>query len=467
MAKTPVTPSTVWVPNLTTPRADQAYKAGGRPTVAGRISEAAFNSAVNSGYQGAFKVDITGDGNMASQFMKSRIAYNPNGNGGAGSLFINGKTNAPGIAEISIPVLNTTHTYGNLTNASVLQSYVRFFDEEINEGVTTRLPVTGVPEFSPATIKTGGMQVVNGELYVDVYDSYDATANDTQTTLIVRDCTNLATAQVDGWFEKAGSARTVKYYAEIPAEWQSALGGEYLCGMGSGMSISGRFSEGPSLYTINPANFSGQSGVVATTEHQNYPVGASDTKLSTASFPKQAGLYNHNDVTNWNGYNRSVAGDLNDSPAKETAGNNLMWTQTSDAVCGFIIPGTDTFVVIGKNGCINGSGGYKITNDVGKTEPGPAAYFHDDYHSYYWLFDLTEIIAATNPWDVEPYAYGVFDGNNWKGVEGAGSSSTVVGMPAGGTFDMANKKLYIIRNDVVGSNNKPIVDVYDLSALGA
>jgi hypothetical protein len=40
---------------------------------------------------------------------------------------------------------------------------------------------------------------------------------------------------------------------------------------------------------------------------------------------------------------------------------------------------------------------------------GGCPYEPNDYYNYYWMYDVEEMAVAKNPWEVRPYAYGVWD----------------------------------------------------------
>ena len=124
-----------------------------------------------------------------------------------------------------------------------------------------------------------------------------------------------------------------------------------------------------------------------------------------------------------------------------------VWNFLSNGVYGFIAPGTRTFVVVGSSGGIDSGIGYKITQDDGRLCGGYCSYAASDNYSYYWLFDLDEILAAGSPSEPRPYAYGRWD-------VPFGSPGRVV---IGGAFDSAGRVLYVALSNAgqVGTYDRP------------
>ena len=367
-------------------------------------------------YLGAFKINHDDDISKTT-YSEGRIAYNP----GRNSVYIDSNHKDDAIAEFAVPgALSKSNDVEDLPIAANMQSYRQVFPAT-NTGNTQKLD------------KIGGMYLIDGELFVQVYKTYDAGHDVTFTTAIVRDPNNLATSKVDGFFEMDGAARTAIYISPVPNEWQDLLGGPWIAGMGAGMSINSRFSEGPSLYTFDPAEVKSKtSGSISTNKHLDYPY---NKALSTA-------LYEGDGPGDWDQENKT--------------GQNNLWNQLMNARYAFIIPNTRTYAVIGTAGGINSGAAYKGTNDLGYKCPGWCANDHDDYHTYYWLFDLNEILGADDTHDPLPYEYGVFDNRLMTYAE-----SGVVGNIKGGSFDPVSGKLFLIKDHV--GTLEPVVTVYQLN----
>ena len=127
-----------------------------------------------------------------------------------------------------------------------------------------------------------GLLCFDNELLVNSETWYDAAADNVDTTLAVRDSSNLL-GTIDGYFELSGRAHAAGYMGNIPLQLQSKFdGAQYFTGWSSVYSITSRYSQGPSLWTFDPNGMSGASdGPVASTAYMNFPYsGGSDQWLS-------------------------------------------------------------------------------------------------------------------------------------------------------------------------------------------
>jgi len=408
-------------------------------------------SALFGDYLGSFKVHHYGDGGANStQYSYGTIAVVP----GTSRLFITGGATTGtspvqfrSIAEFAIPTtLGADSVPANLPNATITQGFVDIITKNS----------TGNPQYIDAIY---GLTTSDaGELFAQCATTYDAAIDNTHTTLVVRDPSDIANSTVSGFYEVTGAARTTTYASRVPAEWQSTLGGDLLFGNGNGMSISARLSIGPSLYTTSASDFAGSSGVISSTEWQSYTV---LHNLADSTYGQQSPVYNGS-YNPWDAYNNV---GLN---SNFTVTNGL-WTLGSNAFGGFIIPGTRTFVVIGYQ-YMNTSGGfYKETQDDGYLCPGPCAREAGDAIPYYWLFDLADTITATNPYDPVPYEYGAIP-LHYTDYPGLGNytppwTGYVI---RGVSYDEVAEKLYIsIADGTTGTGpGYPVVEVYSLTAVG-
>lgn len=374
-----------------------------------------------SKYQGSFKIEHSDEFSRTS-YASGRVAFNPNRN----SVFVDSHVYQLGVGEFKIPDgLSTLIDKRLLTNAESLQDFVPLIertDTGTKDGIN----------------RLGGMDLVEGDLVVQGYDSYDANGDAKQTTIVLREPSDLSGSEVDGFYEMEGAARTVNYLSPIPYEWRERLGGRYLAGNGGGMSIVTRNSEGPSLYIFDPDELSGSEWTVPTNVLMNYPA---EHALSTA-------LYQDGTIPG--------SGDWD---IVNSSGKNDLWTEASVAAFGFIIPNTRTFMVVGSSGMHFSGGGYKITNDEGYVCGGFCAKDNEDYYTYYWMYDLAEILDAPNPWSVLPYEYGRFD-DRWMEYNDQGG----IGGVSGGSFDLASGTLVLSHRAATKSHESgsPILSVYKL-----
>lgn len=384
----------------------------------------ASKQTILDAFQGAFKIEHS---NSVSEtaWSEGRIAYNPAND----SVFIESHVYDLAIGEFKIPQnLSTSSNKSALPSAQVLQS----FTNVLNRAPTGR----------GSSDRIGGMAVIDGKLFVQGYVTYDASGSVRDTTVVVDNPGNLSQSSVRGFFRMDGAARVVNYLSPVPPEWQSELGGNsWIAGNGSGMSIASRLSNGPSLYSFEPDDFgSSSSGSIDTLEYMDYPV---EHPLSTEVITDTSfGYYD------WDAFNVTLQND--------------MWTELSSAWYGFIIPGTRTFAVIGSSGMHESGGGYKIVNSAGFECYGPCAKDNTDEHSFYWLFDMNEILDASLPWKPLPYEYGVFD-DRFVGYNQQGA----VGVPTGGAFDIESGTLVISHGGGTSNNGggSPIVSVFKFDGV--
>ncbi len=403
------------------PQGDGTYKTTEIPSGDPTTLPLATKSTITDKYQGSFKIAYS-DGVSSTDYAMGRVAYNPAND----SVFVDSHNYQSAVAEFAIPATLSTSTDKTLLpNATNIQGF-----REILPSTTTG----NTSSFD----RLGGMAFVNGELFIQAYKTYDLSVSP-HTTAVVRTPNSLSASTIDGFFEMGGAARTVNYISPVPAAWQALLGGDYLAGNGAGMSIDSRNSMGPSMYTFNSGAFSGVSGAVPTTPHINYPVA---TALSSSLWPD----YSVVGYGAWDVYNTTL---LND-----------MWASRSHAGFGFIVPGTRTFAAIGSSGMHDSGGGYKITNDQGFLYPGSGPQDANDFHSYYWLYDLNEVLAAGNLHDPIPYEYGVFD-DRFTEYSAQGAE----GMHSGGSFDASSGKLVLCHKAGTSfhESGHPVVSVYDFS----
>lgn len=366
-------------------------------------------------YQGAFRVPASDYGTSSMNYSEGPFAYDPV----AHSVFIVGHNHQQSVAEFSVPELVNSTVIAELNMADdPSQVFVSLLDR-----------VAANPEQMD---RIGGMALVEGpsgrELVVNVYEYYDAPADDTHTTLVVRDPTDLSGSDVDGFFALQGAAHTSGWISPIPSAWQPLLGGTHITGNSSGMPIIGRLTVGPSAFVFDPLD------IVGTT---NPPGGVATTALLDFSLDHPL----HDDLSN-------------------DGGDNDLWTHLSRAVYGFIAPGTRTYVTVGHTGGHATGVCYKCT-PTGATDAcgGYCANDVTDYAHAYWLWDIRDLVAVgegtMNPWEARPYEYGPFP------------TPFATRELGGGAFDAASGLLYLTvqRADTEQGTyaNPPIVVAYRLS----
>jgi hypothetical protein len=343
-------------------------------------------------YQGSFRAPF-------GQYGQGKIAYNPQGNGGKGSLFlVAGGTDSFAVGEISIPALvNRTGRDGlaSLNAATVLQPPSDIYGRIPVKAATW--PSGSVNRYDGGNFAVfGGLFYDGGKLYFNAYTYYDGEGNETATTGIITHPEQLATSSVSGMFKARGAAHASGWITAIPSTWQSRLRGTHLMGHDNQITIVSRASAGPSLFAFNLAEVtSAQNGAVINT-------------------------------TAWLDYSldHSLWGD----DMANVSGNNKTWTLKTESGVGIIVPGTRTYALLGSTGGFNrnpanpwhgtpepafqppvaGTIVYKREDSMGYNSGGQAVWDAQDRHYMYAFYDLEELLAAAQPYAVRPYVNGVF-----------------------------------------------------------
>lgn len=393
---------------------------------------ATFNDILGD-YKGGFRFTRSEGGYLTTADQQGRIAVVP----GGGSFFSDSHAYTQNIAQWSIPALKTEDNPVDLNLAVNIQPFESVFDKGAradNPSDFCSDELLTCAEYRRDWVY--GMAVIGDELMVNAVKFYDAVGI-TDQTIIFGDKDDLATGGVRGWYSMAPRRRVANYISQIPVEWQTLLGGDVLMGNGLGMSINGTLSIGPSLYTINYADLSVSApAAISTTEHLLYPKIGADPHLAVG-----LDLFPSPETGNWDVYNtRGVSTSMTDT--------NPIWTDLSKAQYGFIVPGSRTFAVIGSSS-MHHSGGHYILG------LGPRPLDDDDYAPYYWLFDINEILAATDSYTVMPYEYGPWQAPYDKDGDNA--------LPTGASFDSTTGKLYVLlRKTYWVGEGQPVVLVYDV-----
>lgn len=366
-------------------------------------------------YTGAFRIPADTYGESSINYSQGPLAYDA----GNHSIFIVGHAHHQAIAEFSVPEIVLSYDVASLNMATAPdQSFSQVLDRASG----------GNPQ---NLNRIGGLILVSGangpELLVNAYEYYDAPGDNTQTSLVVRDPSDLAGSAVDGMFTLDGGAgHTSGWLSPIPDEWQDLLGGTHITGQSSGIPIISRTSVGPSAFAFDPLDM----------------VGADDV-------PDPVPTVTLLDF--------SLNDPLSDDLSNSTLTNDI-WTHLSRAVYGFIVPNTRTYVTLGHSGGHYSGVCYKCTQDDGTTCGGYCAPDPEDYYHYYWLWDVSDLLAVKEgrmaAHEVRPYDYGVFP---------TPFDADYLG---GGSFDPASGLLYITvqKGDSLQGTyaRPPLVVVYDL-----
>ena len=345
-------------------------------------------------YAGAFRLPSGNYGASSVSYSQGSIAFNPSRQ----SLYIVGHSHQQAIAEFPIPRMINSAVPAELDIAGApIQPFSRVLDRVSG----------GNPERNN---RIGGMLYVNGpdgpELLVNAYMYYNAAGKNKTSMLVVRDAHHLAKSDVDGFFEVQGRpGHTAGWMTPIPEPWGRILGGEYLTGTSSGIPIISRCSVGPSAFVFNPLDVVGRKSVTSLVP-----------TIRLLDFSNRRRL--HKDLSN-----KSL--------------QNHLWTHTSRAVFGVVIPGTRTYATFGSSGGHASGIGYKIVQDNGKQSGGYSSFAVKDNYHYYWLWDVSDLVRVRAgeilPHRVRPYEYGIFQ------TPFADLSNRL----GGGTFDPTTDRIYL------------------------
>ncbi|MCG2810986.1 MAG: hypothetical protein L6428_05970, partial [Candidatus Aminicenantes bacterium] len=214
-------------------------------------------------YQGSFRAPF-------GQYGQGKIAYNPAGNGGSGSLYlVGGGSDTFTVGEISIPALvNTSSRDGleTLNTATILQPPADIYSRIPVKAASW--PAGNINSYENGNYAVfGGLFYEGGKLYFNAYTYYDGEGNETATTGIIENPANLAASAITGMFKAQGAAHASGWIMAIPAAWQLQLGGTHLMGHDNQITIVSRASAGPSLFAFNLVDFTGApNGAVINTK---------------------------------------------------------------------------------------------------------------------------------------------------------------------------------------------------------
>lgn len=368
-------------------------------------------------YKGAFIIPAGNFGESRSDYSVGAIEFNSLNN----SLFLAGHRVHGGVAEFSIPPIVNSTSLSDINTSTNLQPFRTILDDIPN----------------PQDINTiTGLKYYNGKLIVNGLRYYDANGNNTNTSLIIEDASNINTSLLSGYYDMEGACHSAGWISDVPLNLQTVLGTSFLAGASSRNPINGRLPQGVTAFSVDLNDFGNTgNGNIPTEPFMDYslinPLYADYSSYSNAH-------YNITSAELWHftGHTKSDIGAV--------SGTNDLWTELSAAEFGFIVPGTRTYLTIGSSGGHNQGIGYKAKQDDGNICGGPCSYDADDNSNYYWLWDVNDMIKVKNglllPHEVRPYAKGVFDVPFQTDLY----TNTPEFHPiVGGTFDKLTNTLYL------------------------
>lgn len=429
----------------------------------------------NVQYLGAFTISQNNGGLLRIGYSDGMLGFNPpNGNNGTyGSIFSDSHNYATAIGEWQIPETLGDPSINNKVNlpaATVRQPYKEIFTMT---GATNTYNLNRFYMFG---------QVVNGKLPVSMTIYYRASPAPINNTILIEDPNDLANTTTSGWLYTEGGDKACNFMSYVPSEYQSFIGSEWMVGAGGKFAIVGRLSNGPSMYGFDIGSYTPGDTAIATYEKMSYPNSLNNLtgrggfdKLENSWFP---GYYNDFqnerairhycdqlgiDTSTKAGYEAWTQTDPKEDWANLTPPTpgtvNDLWVENSLAACGFIVPGTKTYLVVGmqrgrRYGC-----GYK-TYFLDGSGPGGGGHPLDysDQDCWYWAYNMDDIQAATNSYDPVPYDWGLWQNNRW--FDNTVRYATPKNGIKNGFFDFSNRRLYLShRTDGEGST---IVAVYKI-----
>ena len=398
--------------------------------------------AVDLQYVGAFRVTYVNQAEGRTGFAPARIVISSATN----SFFMNGNPYFA-IAEYKIPeILNSENLEDLAFTGPPIQSFTNMFG---------KAPYTTEQNNLEAI---GGMELIDNRLVVSVYDGYDAASSygfDVDNVMIINDPFDLKNSTVTGYLQMSDKMFAAGWFSSIPLNLRDSLGGDYITGMARQASINGRWSQGPSAYSlfIDDLLNTENGGTIPNLKLQKYPL-----------FNRMSSL------SSWNYDNTNCPSFVNDNSlwdASCVVGNDL-WTELSMVFYGTIIPGTNTYLTIGRSGGHRKGIAYKNTPIDGPGAcSGECPYDWHDWDNYIWFFDVADMIkfknGLTQEYDAQPYAYGPiklpFDDINADGF---------ISLISGADYDPQTNRLYISlgrADSKQGTESTPLILVYEINVL--
>ena len=359
-------------------------------------------SQFNFEYLGAFRFPTKTFGKSRMAYTNGSFTISPQGK----TVFVAGHEQLQSIAEFLIPELKYSNDPSHLAIAPNMQPFSSFLRNSKRLKNPQKLD------------RITGMEVIEGELFVNAIERYDAPGDNKHTTFIVRRANDLAKSKVDGFFSMKGYAHSAGWITKLPQKWRKVFSATYLNGYAGNYSINSRLSMGPTAFVSNIDAFAGidePNGLIPTRTLMNFSI----------KRPMMKDLYN------------------------KTQKNNI-WTELSNAYYGFILPNSDKYLVLGNSGGHESGIGYKATQNNGNKCGGACAFDPKDTYNFYWIFDVNDLVSVQNrkkkTYELLPIRYGKLQlpfapRNNTKNLIGA-------------DFDDREGILYIMLADVDRSQSE-------------
>jgi len=372
------------------------------------------DSQFNFEYLGAFRFSTKTYGNSRMPYANGTFTVNSDGR----SIFAVGHNQRQSIAEFVIPELRKSNDTSDLLIAPNIQPFSSF----LRNGKRLENP--------QKLDRISGMEVIEGELFVNAVEFYDAPADNRHTTFIVRNANDLAKSKVDGLFSMTGTAHSAGWISKLPQKWREIFSATYLNGYAGNHAINSRLSMGPTAFVSYIDAFAGideSNGLIPTRRLMDFSI----------KQPMMDDLYNK-------------------------SGNNKVWTEVSNAYYGFILPNKDYYFVIGNSGGHDSKIGYKAKQINGNQCAGPCAFDPKDYYNFYWVFDVNDFVSVQEGKkkhnDILPISYGKLN----LPFAPKNKTDNIIGAD----FDDKNGILYLMLKEVDRSQSQfeiaPIILAYKI-----
>jgi Big-like domain-containing protein len=337
------------------------------------------------------------------------------------SLFVVGHVNGQLVAEIGVPAIINSTVVTNLVTAPLLQ---RFND------VTDRLMDSVHPG---ATLRIGGLLPYGSHLYASVFDNYDGD----QTQVVSHFASGLDLSvngdalgpyQVGGVAGKPDMTGFLDgYFAIVPEEWRSLVGGPVLNG-NCCINVIGRTSSGPAAFAIDPAQLGAVTPLPATPlvyYPLNEPLAPNDTTNPLFNLATEIkGVVFPDGTRSVLFFGRHGTGTYCYGPG--TTDPNLIGTPADGGVD-------------------------KWCFDPDSAAKGTHAY---PYRYYVWAYDANDLVGVKNgttlPWNVRPYAV-------WPLSLPLPGDSHILGA----TYDPAMKRIFL--SQAFGDGELPAIHVFTVT----
>lgn len=393
------------------------------------------------------------------------------------SLFVAGRTgsyqnsgmegaNAGGVDSISeykIPsqLLNNSNNLNDRTGISIARQ-----TQPWSSVFRKRTSVLSSSDRSAESISGLYYDRITNLLCLSTQEDYDTFPHSNDNMLCYEEPNDLANSNVKGYFSIKAEQTSVDqaqhaagWFADIPREHHQTLGGRTLFGGGGTASVIERLPIGPTLFagSLDNLGLEGHVSVKRSLDYDDLPGRQLGAYYFTEGQPQNSTWYSfaHFNCDPFSETPYICGQALTDSSLVQPWINDF-WTIESYAVQGFILPGTDTYIVIGQTGGAKSGISYKGFPDWRKSRcPGACLVDNTDLQNHYWLYDLKDILSSKErPWEVFPYEHGSLPFlDSMRTLTGSKSIMINAG------FDLTSGRLAVVMRARAGSQYNPNADV--------